>query len=49
MKPVKLSELIEALEFDSDERVTMVDLQAGRVVTVERAVMRDAGDRMRDM
>ena len=37
MKPVRLSELIEALEFDSDERVTKVDLQNGCVVTVDRA------------
>jgi hypothetical protein len=35
MKPVKLSELIESLEFDSDERVTRVDLQNGCVVTVD--------------
>jgi hypothetical protein len=39
MKPVKLSELIEALEFDSDERVTKVDLQNGCVVTVDRSVV----------
>ena len=40
MKPIKLSELIEALEFDSDERTTMVDLQEGCVVTVDHSVMR---------
>jgi hypothetical protein len=40
MKPVKLSELIEALEFDSDERVTKVDLQNGCVLTVDRSVVR---------
>jgi hypothetical protein len=39
MKPVKLSELIEALEFDSDERVTKVDLQKGCVVTVDCSVL----------
>jgi hypothetical protein len=39
MKPVKLSDLIEALEFDSDERVTRVDLQDGCVVTVDGAVV----------
>lgn len=32
MKPVKLSELIEALEFDSDEYTNRVDLQNGCVV-----------------
>jgi hypothetical protein len=39
MKPVKLSELIEVLEFDSDERVAKVDLQKGCVVTVDRSVV----------
>ena len=39
MKPTKLSELVEALEFDSDERVTKVDLQNGCVVTVGRSVL----------
>ena len=39
MKPIKLSELIEALEFDSEEHVTRVDLQNGCVVTVERSVL----------
>lgn len=39
MKPVKLSELIEALEFDSDEHVTKVDLQNGCVVSVDRFVL----------
>lgn len=38
MKPVKLSELIEALEFDSEEHVTRVDLQKGSVVMVDRFV-----------
>ena len=39
MKPVKLSELIDALEFDSDQRVTKVDLQNGCVVSVDRSVL----------
>src|SRR5690348_5814415 len=39
MKPVKLSELIEALEFDSDEHITKVDLQNGCVVSVDRFVL----------
>ena len=46
MKPTKLSGLIEALEFDSDERVTRVDLQDGCVVTVELSLLSalDEGD-----
>lgn len=32
MKPVKLSDLIDVLEFDSDEYTQYVDLQTGRVV-----------------
>ena len=39
MKPVKLSDLIEALEFDSDERVTKVDLQEACVVTVDLSIL----------
>lgn len=39
MKPVPLSELLDALEFDSDERVTKVDLQIGAVVSVDRSVL----------
>jgi Uncharacterised protein family (UPF0158) len=39
-KPVKLSELIEALEFDSPEHVSKIDLQTGRLVMVDGAVMR---------
>ena len=39
MKPVKLSELIEALEFDSEEQEARVDLQNGCVVMVECAVL----------
>lgn len=37
MKPVKLSELIEALEFDSEECVTRVDLKNGCVATMDRS------------
>src|SRR5215469_14041358 len=45
-KPVKLKELIEALEFDSPDYVTKIDLQTGRLVMVEKWVMRamDEGD-----
>lgn len=39
MKPVKLSELIEALEFDSEESVTRVDLVNGCVVRVDCSVL----------
>ena len=39
LKPVKLSALIEALEFDTDERVTSVDLQNGCVVSVDAALL----------
>ena len=39
MKPIELSELIEALEFDSDERVTNVDLQNGCVVSVDHSIL----------
>ena len=39
MEPVKLSELIEALEFDSDECADYVDLQTGSVVRVWHSVM----------
>lgn len=39
MRPVRLSELLDALESDSDEHVTRVDLQEGRVVTVDRLVL----------
>ncbi len=39
MKPVKLSELIQALEFDSDEYGNWVDLQTGSVVCVERSLI----------
>jgi hypothetical protein len=40
MKPVKLSELIEALEFDSDEFGNWVDLQAGSVVRLAHSLVR---------
>jgi hypothetical protein len=39
MKPVKLSELMEPLEFDSAEHILRVDLQNGCVVTVDRSVL----------
>lgn len=39
MKPIKLSELIDALEFGSDEHVAQVDLQNGCVVTVDCSVL----------
>jgi len=41
MKPVKLSELIEALEFDFEEIRTFVDLENGCVVMVQRSVLSD--------
>ena len=39
MKPVKLSELIEALEFDSDEFGNWVDLQTGGVARLARSLI----------
>jgi hypothetical protein len=39
MKPVKLSELIEALEFDSDEFGNWVDLQNGSVVRLAHSLI----------
>jgi len=39
MKPVKLSDLVEALEFESPEHVTKVDLENGCVVTVEESFL----------
>jgi hypothetical protein len=39
MKPVKLSELIEALEFDSDEHASRVDLQNGTVVRLPHSLL----------
>ena len=41
MKPVKLSELIEALEFDFEEISAFVDLENGCVVMVQRSVLSD--------
>ena len=40
MKPVKLSELIDDLEFDSDEYGSWVDLENGRVVRVSHSLIR---------
>ena len=34
--PAKLSDLIDPLEFDSEEHVTRFDRQTGRIVIVER-------------
>jgi hypothetical protein len=39
MKAIKLSVLIEALEFDSEEHVTQIDLQEGCVMSVERFIL----------
>ena len=41
MKPVKLSALIEALEFDFEETRTFVDLENGCDVMVQRSVLSD--------
>ena len=41
MKPVKLSALLEALEFDFEETRTFVDLENGCVVMVQRSVLSD--------
>jgi len=41
MKPVKLSVLIEALEFDFEEISAFVDLEEGCVVMVQRSVLSD--------
>ena len=55
MKPTKLSELIEALEFDSDEHATRVDLQNGCVVRLPPSLLaaveegdEDAADSLAD-
>ena len=40
MKPIKLSELIEAIEFDSPEHISSIDLQEGRHVIIEESVLR---------
>ena len=39
MKPTKLSELVEALEFDSDEYGNRVDLQTGSVVRLAHSLV----------
>jgi hypothetical protein len=39
MKPVKLSELIKALEFDSDEFGSWVDLQTGSMVRLAHSLV----------
>lgn len=39
MKPVKLSELVEVVDFDFEELVRRVDLQEGRVVTLDRSIL----------
>lgn len=39
MKPVKLSELIEVLEFDSDEYTNRVDLQNGCVMRLPNSLL----------
>ena len=44
MKPVKLSALLEALEFDFEETRTFVDLENGCVVMVQRSVLSDMED-----
>ncbi len=40
----KLSDLIEALEFDLPEHCTRYDRETGRLVTVEESVLRDVED-----
>jgi len=51
--PIKLSELVEALEFDSDSQVTRVDLLNGCVVSVSaevfRAVEEDDAEALQDL
>jgi hypothetical protein len=44
MKRIKLSELISALEFDSEEHETRIDRQEGRVVAVDSMVLRAVED-----
>ena len=41
MKPVKLSALLEALEFDFEDTRTFVDLENGCVCMVQRSVLSD--------
>ena len=47
--PARLSDLIEALEFESPEHTTLLDRQTGRIVSVEHHVMRavEEGDEER--
>ena len=40
MKPINLSELIDALESDGDEAATRVDLQNGCVISVDQRLLR---------
>jgi hypothetical protein len=41
MKPaVKLSELLDALEFDSPDFVTLIDRETGQVLTIEETLLR---------
>ena len=44
MKPVKLSELIEAVEFDSDEHVTKVDLKDEGTANIRTATSNAEGN-----
>jgi len=39
MKPIKLTELIEAIEFDSEDYVKRIDLQNGCFVMVDRSLL----------
>jgi hypothetical protein len=39
----KLSELIDALEFESEESVTRFDRQTGRIVSVDRHILSVVG------
>lgn len=49
MKPIKISELVDALEFDSDERECWVDLKNGTVVHLPHSLVSGAeeGDEKR--
>jgi len=44
MKPAKLSELIESLEFHSDEHSAWVDLETGRVVRLAHSLLEAVED-----
>lgn len=44
VNPVKLSEIIDALEFDSDEYGSWVDLEKGSVVRVSHSLIRAVED-----